>query len=89
MVNLLMKRHEYGREERNENIELLKEHMEKKMGSQVLQTSLDDWDDQKEYDEELERRMEGIKIALMVLKQTRGKELEDAATPTGMPGKPR
>ena len=61
----LIERHEQDSEQRNENME----HMEEKLGSQVLRTSLDEWDDQKEYNEAPEQRMEGIKLALMVLRR--------------------
>ena len=58
-----------GREEREGNLEMLREGMEKKLGEHVLQTFLEDLDKQEDYDPKSELQVDGIKLAFMVLKR--------------------
>ena len=58
-----------GQEERKENIEVLRDHMETRLGDRVLRTSLEDWDEQEDYNWEPGCRLGGMRLALMILRR--------------------
>ena len=57
LVDPLMEVDNWGQE----NLEVLREHMEDRVGDMVLITSLEDWDEQEDYDQKLGCRLVGMR----------------------------
>ena len=63
----------------SENVNLLRDHMEKKLGNKILQTSLTEWDNWEDYGRHSEDRVEGIDLTFMILRRV-GKEVAEGIT---------